>query len=122
LLHECTRAYVTFTKITHGTNAKKNMKSKWKKKLKVISFYIWIDLILITIENIPPKLIYELVQSMVPLLWSHICLFKLSHHDYVVVHHLCKHIKGLVMEIQTLSIWLWNFGLWSCSPHDENDV
>jgi hypothetical protein len=25
----------------------------------------------------------------------------------------------LVMEIQTLGIWLWNFGLWSCrSPHD----
>lgn len=95
------------------------MKSMWKKKLEVISFYIQIDLMLITMENIPPILIYELVQSMVPLLWSHICLFKLSHHDYVVVHHLCKHIKGLVMEIQTLNIWLWNFGLWSrCSPHD----
>lgn len=91
----------------------------WKKKLEVITFYIRIDLILITMENIPPKLIYKLVQSMVPLLWSYISLFKLSHHDYVVVHHLCKHIKGLVMEIQTLSIWLWNFGLWSrCSPHD----
>lgn len=28
LLHECTHAYVTCTKIIHGTDVKKNMKSK----------------------------------------------------------------------------------------------
>jgi hypothetical protein len=40
---------------------------KVKEKTQVISFYIWIDLILITTKNIPPKLIYELVQVNSPL-------------------------------------------------------
>jgi hypothetical protein len=41
---------------------------KVKEKTQGDFFYIRVDLILITIDNIPPKLIYELVQSMVLLL------------------------------------------------------